>query len=708
MTLLYMLFAGVSSVVFAIVSGMFTLIDDLSKYNFFSADTINQFTNRVYVIIGVLMLFKLVISAVQYIVNPDMFDDKSKGLGAVLKKSIIAVVLLAIVPSIFQFAMEVQGDIVEQIPKIIFGNNNSTVDQIGDQLSVSVMNSFLVIKDEKTGLPTKVLNSPMDFYAVAMDGCSSNFLAPDFWSGGACYYNVWWILLVPIAGVFMVYILASMAFDVATRSIKFGIVQILAPIPITSYIVDEKKLTNWATTSVHIYTDLFIRLGLIYLVIYIMQVVLKDMFTSTGYEAFKNSVSQSVGRTPEGVELVLIKILIIVALLLFAKNAPKFIADLLGLKGAGDGFNDMFKRAGGLFGTTMAGIRTARSNYATQRERFAGKGKGRGRQIAEGLRSAAAGFASETGRGLFMSAQGKGFRDVRNGAFKKTIEARNRRIDRVDNLYDDEYGYGDYRRDVRRERLGIPSSEGFIKARYDAMQNIAKLAADSKSHGVGKMNETPDRYKISIVDSSGKGKDDASEMIRSALGFDSLSMEQVRNMYTMARNGQQITHADGVTKVQLSDAQISALGSLVQTIEKRTSYLKEAELMGTGDPAASPNVDKLVMAIKNNGSMFNAPEIMTPIIEKMRKYGVRTSKGDPVTDVSKLLDVVSGLQKPLNRADFASDADYFREVSKRADVLNFVKDSFEEIAKQQYKGAEIADSRAKKAQQAINNNDKKS
>jgi hypothetical protein len=105
--------------------------------------------------------------------------------------------------------------------------------------------------------------------------------------------------------------------------------------------------------------------------------------------------------------------------------------------------------------------------------------------------------------------------------------------------------------------------------------------------------------------------------------------------------------------------------------------------------------------------MFNAPEIMAPIIEKMRKYGVKTSTGDPVTDVSKLLDVVSGLQKPLNRTDFASDDDYFREVSKRADVLNFVKDSFEEIAKQQYKSAEISGSRAKKAQGAISNNDKK-
>lgn len=758
MTLLYMLFAGVSSVVFAIVSGMFTLIDDLSKYNFFSADTINQFTNRVYVIIGVLMLFKLVISAVQYIVNPDMFDDKNKGLGAILKKSVIVVVLLAIVPSIFTLAMEIQGDIVDQIPRVIFGNKTADMKSTSDSITMTVMSSFLTPKTGKS--PTKVLNNVDDFVSVATEGCTNNWLSLNIITGSECYYNLV-VILSPVVAIFFLYILISLVIDVATRTIKLGIVQILAPIPITGYITDEKKLTNWATTSFQIYIDLFIRFAVIYLIIYIIQSI-SGIFG--GSMITNNNISDPL-------ELGLTKVIIIAALLLFAKNAPKFITDLLGLKGAGEGFNDMFKRAGGLFGTTVGGFRTARSNYTTQKERYAGKGYGRGRQIAAGLRSAAAGLASETGRGLLLTGQGKGFKDVRDTAFKKSIEARNRRNDRIDNLYDDEYGYFDYKRDVKREKLGIPSNEGFIKTRYDAMQNIAKLAADSKSHGVGKMNETPNRYNIAFDTSNYTGKIDFSstsnanqmavrsalgynslsvadaqavydaaragrtvraanganvrltsdqinalgkvlfkdadfKIIHDTLGFNSLTMEQVRNMYNMARNGQAVTDAYG-NSVRLSNDQLNSLGTLVQNIEKRTSYLKEAELMGTGDPAASPNVDKIAMAIRSNKSMFTSSVIMNPIIEKMRKYGIRTSDGDPVTDVDKLLNVVDGLQKQLKRSDFKNDEEYFAEVSKRADVLNFIKDSFEEISKQQYKSAEISGSRAKKAQQAINNNDKK-
>ena len=44
----------------------------------FSPDKIQEIAGRIYIVVGVLMLFKLVISAIQYMVNPDSFDDKEK------------------------------------------------------------------------------------------------------------------------------------------------------------------------------------------------------------------------------------------------------------------------------------------------------------------------------------------------------------------------------------------------------------------------------------------------------------------------------------------------------------------------------------------------------------------------------------------------------------------------------------------------------
>ena len=303
----------------------------------------------------------------------------------------------------------------------------------------------------------------------------------------------------------------------------------------------------------------------------------------------------------------------------------------------------------------------------------------------------------------------------------------------------DYYGYMDYRRDVRREKLGIPSDTAFVKTRYDAMEKIAKIASDSKGHGTGKMNETPNRYQISFRKADGKTFANSDfEKINQALGYEHLSMEQIRNMYTMAKNGQSIEDVNH-KMVHLNSAEIDSLGSLVQVIEKRTSYMKEAELMGTGDPAASPNVDKLVIGIASNKSMFTAPEIMKPIIEKMDKnlanyrinpndandHRVRIEGREYNTSeltYDNLLELTRSLQNKISEPKQSDDkykvpngdklfkADlekYYDTIAMRADILTGIKDSFEEVTKTQYKVAQIADNRAKKAQQAINNSEKK-
>ena len=499
----YWLFSMIAQVVFTISSKILVLIDDLSKYNFFSQGTINDFTSKVYVIIGVLMLFKLVISAVQYIVNPDMFDDKSKGLGAVLKKSIIVVILLAIVPSIFTFAMEIQGDVVEQIPKVIFGNRNYSVSEASENISMTIMSSFLNAKEGRT--TSKVLDSVADFSAVATDGCGSISLLPSSWinaiTGEWCNYDLM-VLLSPIAGVFFAYILISLTIDVATRTIKLGIVQILAPIPITEYITDEKKMTNWAKTSVQIYVDLFIRLAVIYLIIYIIQVVMKDAFGSSGYEALRQGVSGATGRNPDALELGLIKIVIIGALLLFAKNAPKFITELLGLKGAGEGFNDMFKRAGGLFGATVstpgrfAATRKNEMNRLAQKygdgksynemtrrerremlKRAAADGQNpRTHSIANALRAAGSGFT----HGVYDSVtHNKGYSDT-----TKTVRNAADRSYAISKAIDDKgVSRSQYRHAVHEQRRGIESSYSFGNQEIEASRSISDSAKKTLDWG---------------------------------------------------------------------------------------------------------------------------------------------------------------------------------------------------------------------------------
>ena len=766
----YKLLALIDYLVYSLASTMINVIIDIAGREIFDPTKINEIATRIYIVVGVLMLFKLVISAIQFMINPDVFDDKEKGLVGILRKTAISIGLIVLVPAIFNFLMAIQTTVVETIPNVVFGSTaeKAAAEKSADNMSFTVLSSFIKPNKDKGGTVGEngEIHDLESFRDKAAEGCGGGIVG----DVNNCKYN-YMIILSTLAGGFLCYVLLSMTLDVAIRLIKFSLIRILAPIPISSYVLNKDSLNKFVKTASSVYFDLFIRLAIIYFIIFAVKQVIDA------------KLIESIAGSDNWFRTAVANIAIIGGLFMFAKTAPKFISELLGLPdiGAGD-MKDMFKPAwqrSGIFGAATAGFRTAVSNYATQRERALGKGEGPVASRLRGALSAAAGLGSAVGRGTLMAAQGKDYKDVKQNANKGALAARNRRIDRADKLYNREkyidavdedgnyildangnrtkvknpeyYGYMDYKRDVTREKLGIPSSEGFVKARYDAMEGIAKDAASAKGHGATKMNETPDKYKVRITGS------DAGRTISNRLGFNELTMEQVRNMYAMAKNGQQITSVDGRTKVSLSDAEITALGSLVQNIEKRTSYLKEAELMATGDPAASPNVDKLILGLTSNKDMFNAQEIMTPIIAKMEKnldkfrvsrdktspdyhkfkvdgvdYDLSSTKSfgfDNLLELTRQLKIQ--LREPtLNDAKYKnmkaagmSDMDinnalatdianfkatYDDKISMRADILTGIKDSFEEVAKTQYRGAQIADNKAKKAQQAISNNEKKS
>lgn len=759
---LYGLFSWLDYGIYSMVKFMMKLIILLGNYNFFNETQIGDLADKVYVVLGVLVLFKIIISCIQFMVNPDTFDDKEKGMGGILKKTVICMALLVVVRPVFNFALTIQQTVVATVPSLVMGTGSSDftvasnnardeLDKIGDLIAGTTLKAFVSIRTDDNGNPiaSDKMEATLDsFSRNVQNGCNKGGAISKYITTSQCDYSYMWGISTA-AGIFLFYILVSMTVDVGIRAIKLGIIQILAPIPISSYIVSKDKLSKFVKLSVKVYLDLFIRLIVVYFIIFFVKNVITTM---TG------SVSLIGGYQTDTSEQIFIKVIIIIALFLFAKNAPKFICDVLGIEGGGFGdLKDMFTRGSGLLGTTAAGLRTARSNWTAQKERALGKGKGFWGQRAAALKGAVAGFSSATGRGMLMAAQGKGFKDVRMGASKAAINARNRRNSRLDKLYNrnslkdilkgtrtvrtqyakdangnkierkvlskipgirnfqwakyqkeknpEYYGWWDYRRDVSREKREIPSSAGFVKSRYDAMESIGKMAADAKGHGVAKMNETPDRFKVSL---STLGTAGAS--IQTALGFNELTMEQVRNMYQMAKNGQSVKDSSG-NDHHFTDAEITNLGSLVQNIEKRTSYLKEAELMATGDPAAAPNAEKIRIGIQTNKDLFNSTAILNPIREKMVK-----DIGDTITIDGKDIDVKSldyaGLLKITEHLQdsipYAEGTDEYNEVVKeRANILLGLKDAFEEVSKTQYRPAQLADNRAQKAQQAINNNNEK-
>ena len=120
-------FITLDKIVYWFVEQVLQLIVDLANVNIFTDTTINAFARRIYVLLGLVMVFKLMISFIQILIDPDAMSDKEKGVGNVLKRVVISMALIVLVPSIFKMARDVQGYILPIIPKLMILQTEDSV-----------------------------------------------------------------------------------------------------------------------------------------------------------------------------------------------------------------------------------------------------------------------------------------------------------------------------------------------------------------------------------------------------------------------------------------------------------------------------------------------------------------------------------------------------------------------------------------------------
>ena len=207
-------------------------------------------------------------------------------------------------------------------------------------------------------------------------------------------------------------------------------------------------------------------------------------------------------------EIVFVKIAIIIALLLFAKEAPKFICDLLGVDTSDDSITNMFKRAGGMFGATAAlpgryratkrnEMNRLTSKYGkaknedgslktydemTRRERrqmlrdAAADGHKRSHTLANTLRAAGSGYA----HGMYDSiSANKGYKEARSSV--RSAADRSYAISKA--IDDKGITRSQYRHAVHEQRLGIESSYTAGSEEAKAARAIADAAKTSLDLG---------------------------------------------------------------------------------------------------------------------------------------------------------------------------------------------------------------------------------
>ena len=202
----------------------------------------------------------------------------------------------------------------------------------------------------------------------------------------------------------MSFLMVGFAIDVAIRAFKLVILKMIAPIPIISYIdpksAKDGAFSNWTKTFISTWIDLFLRLGILYFVLYMIDLVILRGNISIGQNNFLRTA--------------VVTIFLIIGLLFFARQAPKFISDALGIKnskGLGIGLGGALAAGGaflggaGLAGALMAGTTAMNENADAAAQGKAGTaswGKGRdlAAQLKTGDKNAKAGLTQSLARQL--------------------------------------------------------------------------------------------------------------------------------------------------------------------------------------------------------------------------------------------------------------------------------------------------------------------
>lgn len=348
---------NIAAVLYGFIVDLYNVFMYTARAEVLESSFIQGIYIKVGMILGIFMIFKLSFSLIQSLVDPNKFTDQKTGFGGIIMRSVISIVLLGITPSIFRMAFDLQDLIVGSanntdniIYKIIVGSSPSNdAESFGHIIASELYFGFYTENeplklnqgleliypdsdDDGSGGVKLVVHDYAYLKTAVESGAMSFKDTVDYLSiTSSGQYVINWDGLFAIGfAIFMIWILISYCIQVATRVMQLAYLQLVAPVPILSYISDpDGAFKNWTKQCLTTYLDLFIRLAIIYFIITVSTQIL---------EAVKNSESvlfSSTGLDPESSTIFWVKIFLIMGLLMFGKRVPDLLKDLFPNIGGG-------------------------------------------------------------------------------------------------------------------------------------------------------------------------------------------------------------------------------------------------------------------------------------------------------------------------------------------------------------------------------------
>ena len=652
-------FLGLCKGIFSAISGVYALFYGLATAQFFNNDTIQAVSNNIYMFVSIVILFAFAVKLIEAIVNPDLLTDNKKGVTGVLTRTIIGLILIVAIPSIFNLVYKLQSEVITNslVEKMILNSmdtdSSNGMSGAGGVLTSSIITGFIVPLDETGGQITE--------YQICKDDMSCNFadelleLNPDYeeyvpllgtindysvisdlnidkqWDNEQPIYEVNLFPLILI-GLFILYQVILLCFDAGLRLVELGILQMMSPIVIVSYIAaGPEYLQKWAKLTGQKFLSVFIRIAALCLM------VLGFRLMNDRNASIFNSESATFW----------FKVFVIIGLLRLVKELPDIISNIFGvdMKGFGGGIKGRLESMAGIGGLAakawggvtglaqkagkglVSGAKTAGIMAAGAVGRKVGQGaKAFDRKVFKGKVGAAANYVKSSGFGKAVRVFNKG---VASGGKASAIrDAANQEFS--DKIYAEQKADQKYRKNELNKKA-IKASGGVLKAKLDANGNT--IGIDFKSSQADIKAAGADVVANDIINGSGVdkyGKKLLNEKVTAQKEYNetkrklALAEEEMRNKNAVI---QMLENA----KSRATSAQtLNELDALKEALRKDTisqaDFKTRLAALDFGDKASgAKHIDSLLSSVEsgehNFGSYgYNGDDVKQEIIKLKSQY----------------------------------------------------------------------------------------
>ncbi len=373
------LFAVFDSIAATILAAIYKVFFLVANATIISGDVIKVFYSRIQLILGILMIFKLAMSILNIIINPDVVKDQKQGPGKMVTRIVVALFMLTLVIPInipnaaenslnayindhgilFGFLYKAQNSILSEniLAKLILGTSSdrtkddmdvNNLSDIGNAMASTILKVFVrinVYDDTAPACDNASEDEPCSNTVCPAEVNASHYAEDDvspqtilFHLNDACgglkrlstqqerYAFAYTPVIGPIVMIIMAIIITGFTVDIAVRAIKLAVLRLVAPVPIISYINPPKQgggaFDNWTKSLLSTYVDLFVRLAIVYFGLFLIQIVMNGGLDIFGSNAQGFTFTYGIAY-----------IFIFLGILVFMKQAPQFIKDILGIKG---------------------------------------------------------------------------------------------------------------------------------------------------------------------------------------------------------------------------------------------------------------------------------------------------------------------------------------------------------------------------------------